>query len=159
MKFRGVSEDKFGRSDNRRLEWAIATAVAAHRGQLRKDGEPYILHPLRVMFAAGDAAHTDHRIDVMCAAILHDVCEDCGFQLESIEVILGKDVAEAVDRLTRRKDEVYSEYIARCAQNEIARQVKIQDALDNLNGLEFLPDQEEARGLRRRYEWTLTVVR
>ena len=59
------------------LEDAIALAVEAHRGQTDKVGQPYILHPLRVMFRC----ETEHE---RMAAILHDVVEDCGISLDEL---------------------------------------------------------------------------
>ncbi len=53
------------------LEDAIALAVEAHRGQKEKTGEPYILHPLRVMF------RVETEIERV-VAVLHDVIEDTG---------------------------------------------------------------------------------
>src|SRR5260370_39001723 len=54
------------------LEDAIALAMKAHLGQKDKAGEPYILHPLRVMFRLGWDAPEAAKI----AAVLHDVVED-----------------------------------------------------------------------------------
>ncbi len=53
------------------LENAIALAVEAHRGQKDKNGTPYILHPLRVMF------RVETEIERV-VAVLHDVVEDTG---------------------------------------------------------------------------------
>ena len=52
------------------LHRAIELAVAAHAGQDDPPGEPYILHPMRVMLSLPDADH-----DVRCVGILHDAVE------------------------------------------------------------------------------------
>lgn len=107
------------------LDTAIVWAVEAHEGQLDKNGEPYILHPLRVMLAVGPA----DRI----VAVLHDVVEDCEkVGLGDILAWFGEDVRAAVDALTRRPDEMYHDFIKRCAENPTARSVKIADIKDNL---------------------------
>ena len=108
------------------LETAIAFAAVMHRGQVDKGGEPYILHPLRIM---AKMATTEQRI----AAVLHDVVEDCDVSLEKIRQMFGPVIAEAVDALTRREGESYMEFIGRACGNEIARTVKLADVRDNLD--------------------------
>lgn len=80
------------------IEDAIAFAAKKHRGQVDKAGEPYILHPLRVMLAMD----TDEARRV---AVLHDVMEDCGVSRADLEQ-LGYPPAEiaAVEALTKRPD-------------------------------------------------------
>lgn len=140
------------------IERAIALAVKAHAGQLRKDGSPYILHPLRVMHAFADRRDPEG-IVLQTAAVLHDVVEDCGVTIETIVVQFGSEVGVVVDHMTRRKGEIYADYIVRCATNDLARRLKIADTSDNLDDVDLIPDASEAKGLRRRYEWTLSVLR
>jgi len=59
------------------LERAIAIAAAAHAGQVDKAGQPYILHPLRVMLRVA----TEHE---RIAAVLHDVVEDTDVTLHTL---------------------------------------------------------------------------
>jgi (p)ppGpp synthase/HD superfamily hydrolase len=108
------------------LETAIAFAAVMHRGQVDKGGEPYILHPLRIM---GKMVTREQRI----AAVLHDVVEDCDVSLEKIEQMFGPVIAAAVDALTRREGESYMEFIDRACTNEIALFVKLADVRDNLD--------------------------
>jgi (p)ppGpp synthase/HD superfamily hydrolase len=142
------------------LEKAIEMAVRAHTGQIRKDGSPYILHPLRVMLAFQDEPGRIGEL-LRAAAVLHDVCEDCGVSLGSI-MDVSPEVGDIVDCLTHRTQkgyEVYADYILRCSRNPLARRVKIADLEDNLRNIDGLPDKNEAKGLRRRYEWALSVLR
>ena len=63
------------------LQKAISIAVKAHEGQIDKGGNPYILHPLRVMMSL-------RTVDEMIVGVLHDVVEDCsdrGFGWERLE--------------------------------------------------------------------------
>lgn len=108
------------------LDAAIHMAVDAHRGQVDKAGAAYILHPLRVMLRQGD---TERRV----AAVLHDVVEDGDVTLTAIRAIFGDAVACAVDALTRRDGESYDDFVARCAADPIARDVKRDDIADNLD--------------------------
>lgn len=109
------------------LETAISLAASAHVGQEDKGGNPYILHPLRVMLKASDD-------DTRIVAVLHDVVEDSNFTLNDLSQIFHfkREILEAVDALTKRKGETYDEFIQRVKQNELARRVKILDLEDNM---------------------------
>jgi (p)ppGpp synthase/HD superfamily hydrolase len=108
------------------LSEAITIATAAHDGQVDKAGQPYILHPLRVM----GAMTTD--LDRI-AAVLHDVVEDSeDWQLSDLTAF-GSDIVEAIDALTRREGEDYFHYIMRLAHNPRAVRVKLADLRDNMD--------------------------
>jgi guanosine-3',5'-bis(diphosphate) 3'-pyrophosphohydrolase len=122
------------------LEDAIILAAYAHRGQVDKAGQPYILHPIRVMLKL---EAEDKRI----AAMLHDTVEDCEVELGEIRTNFGPAIADAVDALTRREGESYMDFIERCGANDIARAVKWADLCDNMK-LERLgrePTNEDAK--------------
>jgi len=125
------------------LDEAILLATTAHRGQVDKAGAPYILHPLRVMLAQTDEVR---RI----AAVLHDVVEDCGVAPDMIRARFGDAVADAVVALTRNEDEDYDAFIARCAANPIARDVKRADIADNLDlsRLSTITDRDRDRAAK-----------
>jgi (p)ppGpp synthase/HD superfamily hydrolase len=127
------------------LEGAIILAAEAHRGQVDKAGAPYILHPLRVMLAQSDDVR---RI----VAVLHDVVEDCEIAPETIRARFGDAVADAVLALTRREDEDYDSFVARCAANPIARDVKRADIADNLDlsRLAVVTDADRERATKYR---------
>ncbi|MBW6419554.1 hypothetical protein [Celeribacter sp. PS-C1] len=109
------------------LERAIEIAASAHRGQFDKAGQPYILHPLRVMLVCeGEVARI--------VAVLHDVIEDTDWTPDALrEEGASADVLAALDTVTKRKGESYSEFIERVAQNPIGREVKIADLRDNMD--------------------------
>lgn len=127
------------------LEDAIALAVTCHRGQTDKVGQPYILHPLRVMLAVhGDAAQM--------AAVLHDVVEDCGVTVADLrERGYPDDVIEAVDCLSRREGESYEAFIERLLPNPLARRIKLADLEDNLNVRRLPTVTEKDRERLNRY--------
>lgn len=112
------------------VEQAIAIAVKAHAGQTDKAGQPYILHPLRVMLRVQTP---EERI----AAVLHDVVEDCGVTLGELrEAGFPASAVEAVEVLThapKLSEEEYFEVIRRAAAHPIARRVKRADLEDNLD--------------------------
>lgn len=110
------------------LTEAIRLAILAHDCQVDKSGEPYILHPLRVMLAM--ANETDRVV-----AVLHDVVEDSdAVGHGDILAFFGEGVHTAVFALTRQEGEAYTAFIERCKGNDIARRVKLADIADNLSG-------------------------
>lgn len=80
------------------LDHAIDVASKAHKGQKRKSGEPYIIHPLSV---ASTLVEWDMDIDTVLAGVLHDTVEDTDMILEKIESLFGNDVAILVDGVTK----------------------------------------------------------
>lgn len=131
------------------LEDAIALAVQAHKGQVDKAGEVYILHPLRVMFAVeGETARM--------VAILHDVVEDSETTFDDLRAMgYSDEVLTALDGLTRRDDETYMEFVHRAKLNPIARQVKLADMEDNMDmrRLTEITDKDRERLNRYRNAW------
>lgn len=108
------------------LSQAIQSATVAHMGQTDKSGEPYILHPLRVMLAVPDD------IDLQCVAVLHDVVEDSAFTLDDIRREFGTVIADGVDGMTKRDGEHYTAFIERAMTNPLSNIVKRYDILDNM---------------------------
>jgi len=109
------------------LEKAMQIATKAHEGQLDKGGQPYILHPLRVMISC----KTD--TDKVCA-VLHDVVEDTGVTLDDLRKEgFSEEVLEVIDLLTKKPDENYESFIERICDNEVACRVKIADLHDNMD--------------------------
>ena len=107
------------------LEKAIQIAVIAHSGQKDKAGEPYILHPLKVMM---HVKTEEERI----VAVLHDVVEDSNFTIQDLENEgFAQTILNAVDALTKRKGETKIDAAKRAAQNKIARIVKLADNKEN----------------------------
>lgn len=111
------------------LQRAIEIAVEAHRGMTDKGGNPYILHPLRVMLSLSDE---EERI----VGVLHDVVEDCdGWNIERLRAEgFSEEILKALQSVTKSdEDQNYEDFIKRAAQNQLGRQVKIADILDNLD--------------------------
>ena len=120
------------------LNRAIAIAAEAHAGQTDKAGQPYILHPLRVMGAMGAE-------DARIVAVLHDVIEDCPeWPLDRLraEGYAGEHL-EALDALTRREGESYTSYVHRASLNSLARSVKLADLRDNMDLNRFTPETDD----------------
>jgi len=118
------------------LEKAIIIATEAHAGQVDKGGNPYILHPLRIMLKMTS-------VESMIAAVLHDVIEDTEVtKNDLLDAGFSIDVVDAVVALTRNVDESYMDFIRRAKQNPVARVVKLGDLEDN-SDLSRIPDPTE----------------
>ncbi len=131
------------------LEHAISLATQAHQGQVDKAGHPYILHPLRVMFAVeGETARI--------IAVLHDVVEDSDVTFEALrEMGYTDEVITGLACVTRRDNETYMEFVERAKQHPIARQVKLADIEDNMDmrRLQKIRDKDVERLRRYRQAW------
>lgn len=81
-----------------RVAEAYLFAKEAHKDQKRKYTlVPYITHPLEVMEIVRSVPHTE---DMLCAALLHDVVEDCGVDIGDIRKLFGEDVCRMVNKLS-----------------------------------------------------------
>jgi GTP diphosphokinase / guanosine-3',5'-bis(diphosphate) 3'-diphosphatase len=109
------------------LERAIEIAARAHAGQFDPAGEPYILHPLRMMLTLNSP---DSRI----AAVLHDVVEKSDdWTLERLRLEgFSADVLEVVKALTKKPGETFESLVERAGRNKIGRLVKVADIQDHL---------------------------
>ena len=84
--------------DSDRVKKAVEMATKAHEGQLRKTGEPYIVHPLAVKKILEEWGMDE---DTIIAGILHDTVEDTGLTLNDIKKEFGASVAFLVDGVTK----------------------------------------------------------
>ncbi len=85
-------------TDAQRIRDAFIVASDAHEGQLRKSGEPFIIHPLAVAETLVDASMD---VDCVIAALLHDVVEDTDVTYEDLTKRFGKTVADLVEGVTK----------------------------------------------------------
>ena len=123
------------------IERAIEIAATAHTGQRDKAGQPYIFHPLRVMFRV-DGEHEQ------MAAVLHDVLEDTAITIEDLaREGFPPEVLRAVTALTKLPGETLLEAAYRAAADPVARKVKLADNAENMD-LSRIPnptDKDHAR--------------
>lgn len=111
------------------IELAKEIAHRAHAGQTRRNGEPYINHVTRVVLQLEMNGADD---EVIAAAWMHDVIEDCGEDYGIFLELFPKEVAVAIFRLTRYTGFPYDLYIEDVKKNPISTQVKLADLTDNL---------------------------
>ena len=109
---------------------ALEIAMDAHRGVTDKAGNPYILHPLKIMSVVDSE-------EEKIVAVLHDVVEDAkrkGWDFERLEEEgFSPQVLEALRSVTINDGEDYDDFIDRAAKNPIGRKVKIADLKDNMD--------------------------
>ena len=86
------------RSDTKLIMKAYKCAEENHRGQCRKSGEPYIIHPLSVAYILAKIGLDDATI---CAALLHDVVEDTDVTYEQMKKEFGEEISAMVDGVTK----------------------------------------------------------
>ena len=111
------------------LQRAIEIALEAHKGALDKGGNPYILHPLRLMLQMDSE-------EEMIVAILHDVVEDS--EKWSFDKLhkegFSKKIINSLRSVTKENEnEDYEKFIDRSIRDKIGRKVKIADISDNLD--------------------------
>ncbi len=105
---------------------ALIFAATKHAGHTRKNGDNYIIHPIRV----SQEVFTETQ---KAMALLHDTLEDTDTTYEELKKEFGVEIAHGVLVLTKTDDETYEEYIERVKTNPDATAVKIADISDNLN--------------------------
>ena len=104
-----------------------------HKGQVRKgkDKVPYIYHPLLIACHALALGLDDD--NMVSAALLHDVCEDCGIAADDLPV---NDITkEAVALLTKDSSLDEETYYQRISQNPITAMIKLLDRCSNVSGM------------------------
>lgn len=137
------------------LEQAIHIALQAHLGEADKGGNPYVLHPLRVMLAMET---TEEKI----VAVLHDVIEDSSFTIEELKQRgFSKKVLDAVTLLTKKENQNYQDYISAIKKNPLVTKVKLSDLKDNMNTTRLkkvgVADKERLRKYKAAYKFLTTT--
>jgi len=112
---------------NQLLSLAIKVATEAHKGQLDKGGNPYILHPQAV---AALLENTENKI----VAYLHDVIEDTDVTLDELEKLgFTYRIVNSVRILTKSKDISYDDYLKSVKKDSNAWHVKMADIRHNMD--------------------------
>ena len=134
----------------KKIRAAYECASAAHEGQKRKNGEPYIIHPVSV---AEIVVEMGLDTDSICAALLHDCIEDTQFGYKEIENKFGTPVAELVDGVTRlgmlrysKEQEQFEDlrkmFLAMAKDIRVIL-IKLADRLHNARTFQFLPERKQ----------------
>lgn len=126
--------------DQQVFNLAVAFAAQKHAGQTRRDGTPYIYHPLKVAELLKEGG-----FDLTCqvAAVLHDVLEDTD-ATEAEVAAFGQEVLAAVKLLTRPEGMDEDDYVNRILENPTASAVKAADKMHNVWEASYTADSRWA---------------
>jgi guanosine-3',5'-bis(diphosphate) 3'-pyrophosphohydrolase len=105
------------------VEQAYVVAERAHRGQLRKSGDPYITHPVAVATILAELGMTP---PTLAAALLHDTVEDTDYSLDQLRADFGPEIAMLVDGVTKLDKVTFGE----AAQAETVRKMVVAMSRD-----------------------------
>lgn len=135
----------------KKIQRAYTFAFIAHDGQKRKDGSAYISHPVAVAKIVAELK-MDH--DSICAALMHDVLEDCDVQKTVLEKNFGKDVANIVDGVSKL-GKIHMQNKAETNANNFQKMalamandvrvilVKLCDRVHNMRTIDFMPRHKQ----------------
>lgn len=138
-------------SDAELIRKAYAYAAEKHKTQVRKSGEPYITHPLRVACTIADLGLDAQSV---CAALLHDVIEDTDSTYDEVAQRFGETVAMLVDGVTKlgkipttSKEEQQIENLRKMffamAKDVRVIVIKLADRLHNMQTLKYMPENKQ----------------
>lgn len=155
---------------------AFNLAEKLHNGQMRKDGTPYISHPVAV---AKILAELDFDSEMIAAALLHDVVEDCGCTISEIREAFDENVANIVDAVTAIEenetsikdifydenfkkesldDQTFNKLISFGKQNKLAFYIKFADRLHNLRTIESFSEYKQVEKVKETQKWIIPLA-
>ena len=134
------------KSDLKLIRRAYEFAKDQHGDQLRKSGEPYIIHPVQVAYILANLELDDATI---CAALLHDVAEDTKITIQDIAREFSQEIAEMVDGVTKlgnlqytskeeQQVENYRKMFLAMGKDIRVILIKLADRLHNMRTLKYL---------------------
>ena len=140
-------------ADTELLRRAYVFSAYEHKGQVRRSGEPYLVHPLEVADILADL-----RLDVVAiaAGLLHDIVEDTPNTIEKVRELFGEDVAHVVEGVTKlsaipfssseeRQAENFRKMLLAMVDDIRVILVKLADRLHNMRTLHHLPEERRMR--------------
>jgi GTP pyrophosphokinase len=135
--------------DRELLIEVISFVLDAHKGQTRKSGEPYIVHPIEV---AKILANLKMNSAVIATGLLHDVVEDTKYSTKEIQEKFGTEIAEMVDSVTKISDiqkgidrtaQTFKKFLAYISKHPQVIAIKLADRLNNMYTLQYLRSEQQ----------------
>ena len=164
MNYSGASIDRIGEisdlvksyypdADLDLIRAAYVFSAQVHKGQVRRSGEPYLIHPVAVAKILARMKLDEASI---ATGLLHDTVEDTRTTVEEIERYFGNDVALLVDGVTKiskmafqskeeRQVESFRKMILAMSRDIRVLLVKLADRLHNMRTLESMPEEAQIR--------------
>jgi GTP pyrophosphokinase len=140
-------------ADTELLRRAYVFSAYEHKGQVRRSGEPYLVHPLEVADILADL-----RPDVVgiAAGLLHDIVEDTPNSIDKVRELFGEEVAHVVEGVTKlsglqfasseeRQAESFRKMLLAMSDDIRVVLVKLADRLHNMRTLHHLPEERRAK--------------
>src|SRR6185503_14920663 len=140
-------------ADTELLRRAYVFSAYEHKGQVRRSGEPYLVHPLEVADLLADM-----RLDAVAiaAGLLHDIVEDTPNTIERVRELFGEQVAHVVEGVTKlsglqfasseeRQAESFRKMLLAMVDDIRVILVKLADRLHNMRTLHHLPEERRVR--------------
>ncbi|MBQ4557767.1 MAG: bifunctional (p)ppGpp synthetase/guanosine-3',5'-bis(diphosphate) 3'-pyrophosphohydrolase [Clostridia bacterium] len=151
---------------------AYEFAKKFHKGQYRKSGEPYILHPVKV---AEILNKLDFDVSVLCAGLLHDTVEDCEYTIDQLKADFNKSIAQIVDAVTAieldfdkysdddfpkfiEESQTYNKLLSIGKENLFAFYIKFADRLNNLQTISCFPRYKQLDKIKETEKWLLPLL-
>lgn len=165
--------------DTSMVERAYNFADACHNGQLRRDGTPYISHPVEVALIL---AELNMDADVICASLLHDVVEDCGVSIEELEAKFNSNVASLVDVVSAidfknyvfdesdlyedvnfvkfsQDEQSFKKLLSIGKKNPLGLCIKFADRLHNLRTIGIFEKSKQLEKVKETERWILPLAK
>ncbi len=151
LEFLKIPDESDVRYDLDRIRDAATFAAQSHHGQLRKSGEPYIIHPLEVAKIL-----ISYGMDEACiiASLLHDVIEDTSVTKEELAERFSQEIADLVDGVTKlgrinytsqeeQQVENLRKMLLAMAKDIRVIMIKLADRLHNMRTLEYQTEEKK----------------
>jgi len=153
------------------IDNVLALAESSHTGQVRDDGQVYVIHPIRVTRTLLEEMGVRDP-QMIAAALLHDVVEDTPTTLEEIHELFGREIAQLVDSVTRPRANTESEIDKLTTKPKNYQKIlnapletvriKAADILDNMRNWVVAEDVVRANGKLPRWlneanQWYLPI--
>ncbi len=126
-----------------------------HKGQTRKQGTPYYMHPLEVSNILHKKGFS---IEYQIAGLFHDLLEDTNTTYEELVEISNQEIANAVKLVTKEKGYVMSEYMDRIMKNDMARMVKLADRVHNLSETHLASEKFKEKYVKETEKWFINLA-
>ena len=148
------------KADTDLIKKAYAYAKDHHGDQLRKSGEPYIIHPVQVAYILSTLGMDENTV---CAALLHDIVEDTDVTKEVLAQEFGTEIAELVDGVTKlsklkyasveeQQVENYRKMFLAMGKDIRVILIKLADRLHNMRTLKFLSRERQIANAKETME-------
>ena len=165
--------------DTSMVKTAYDKAKELHFYQKRRDGTPYLSHPVEVAIILAEMGFDE---DAICAALLHDTIEDCNYTFEQIEKEFNKNIAIAVDCVSAidkeeyiydkneifedpnfvkssAEEQTFKKLISMGKKNPLGFYIKFADRLHNLRTIDDFEYSKQLEKVRETEKWILPIAK